>query len=82
MQIGFNRKAEQKPRPWAPFFSQANDTPTPMTADRCRFTAAHEIVTEGCVAVGGKRTVITLRGSSLCLGQIGMVLAWPIGIIL
>jgi hypothetical protein len=32
MQIGFNRKAEQKPRPRTPFFSQANDTPPPMTA--------------------------------------------------
>jgi hypothetical protein len=32
MQIGFNRKAEQLPRPRPPFFSQANDTPTPVTA--------------------------------------------------
>jgi hypothetical protein len=32
MQIGFSRKAGQKPRPRTPFFSQANDTPPPVTA--------------------------------------------------
>lgn len=32
MQTGRNGKAEQKPGPKAPFFSQANDTSPPMTA--------------------------------------------------
>jgi hypothetical protein len=32
MQIGFNRKAEQKPRPRTPFFSQANNALPPLTA--------------------------------------------------
>jgi hypothetical protein len=32
MQIGFSRKAEYRPRPREPFFSQANNTPTPTTA--------------------------------------------------
>jgi hypothetical protein len=52
MQIGFNRKAEQKPRPRTPFFSQANNTPPTMQPHRCRMTAAHEIALKIVLLLG------------------------------